>query len=284
MDKSRRQSLIIHTCIMLLLAPAFIFWTSCRSTTPHADSTQTFTFVQLCDPQLGFSDYEQDKTSLRQAVRQINTLNPDFVVLCGDMVNTADNRSYADFKDIMGGLAMPYYCVPGNHDVGNEPTAESLRNYRTTIGRDYFVHEHKGTAFVFINTQLIKQKVPAESDHQDAWLRENLRIAFEKGCPVFIVGHFPFYCQNADEPEAYMNLPLEKRTELLDLFAQYNVTAVLGGHTHRLILNNSQTLRRVNGATHSRNFDDRPLGFRLWHVNHSGLPDHQFVPLESPLP
>ncbi|HOK95583.1 MAG TPA: hypothetical protein PK052_01695 [Anaerohalosphaeraceae bacterium] len=58
---------------------------------------EPFAFVQLCDPQLGFSDYAQDQQSLRQAVEQINRLDADFAVICGDMVDNAVSRSIADF-------------------------------------------------------------------------------------------------------------------------------------------------------------------------------------------
>jgi len=42
-----------------------------------------FIFVQICDTQLGFGleGYGQDIKSFKQAVRQINELNPVFVVI-----------------------------------------------------------------------------------------------------------------------------------------------------------------------------------------------------------
>ncbi len=262
---------------MLLVCLAAICLVSCR-----AQPAKTFTFVQVCDPQLGFSEYEQDKASFRQAVRQINALRPDLVVICGDMVNTADDRSYTDFKAIANGLSMPYYCVPGNHDVGNEPTNASLQTYRQRLGRDYFVAEHKGVAFIFVNTQLWKTPVEGETEKQDVWLKESLKKAWAKGQQIFIVGHYPLFCKQADEPDEYMNLPKENRAELLTLFDRYQVAAVLGGHTHKLILNSYNTIQMVNGEATSRNLDSRPLGFRVWHVQEQVLPRHEFVALDQP--
>ena len=147
---NRMRSVFQRWVPMLLAgAAAMAGLTSCSFNPLTRGKSRSFTFVQLCDPQLGFSDYEGDKESLRQAVRQINALGPDFVVICGDMVNTATNSSYADFKVIVRAFTMPYYCVPGNHDVGNTPTAESLLNYRATIGEDYYAMEHKGISFTF---------------------------------------------------------------------------------------------------------------------------------------
>ncbi|MEN6308667.1 MAG: metallophosphoesterase [Anaerohalosphaeraceae bacterium] len=267
---------------VLLVSLAAMFLVSCRVQSSKVQPVEMFTLVQVCDTQLGFSEYEQDKASFRQAVRQINALRPDLVVICGDMVNTADDSSYTDFKEIAGGLSMPYYYVPGNHDVGNEPTPSSLQTYRQRLGRDYFVVEHKGAAFIFVNTQLWKNPVPDESEKQDAWLKESLQNASAKGQQLFIVGHCPLFCKRADELNEYMNLPKEKRAELLALFEQYKVSAVLGGHTHRLTVNQYNAIQMVNGETISKNLDNRPLGFRVWHVHNQAIPQHEFIPLDQP--
>ena len=75
-----------------------------------------FTFAQICDTQLGFSEYEQDMKAFQQAVRQINELKPSFVVICGDLVNEAGEKSFADFNQIKAGFQVPCYCASGNHD------------------------------------------------------------------------------------------------------------------------------------------------------------------------
>lgn len=269
---------------VLLVCVVVFFLASCQTDSVKVQPVEAFTFVQICDPQLGFSEYEQDKASFRQAVQQINALRPELVVICGDMVNTADDRSYADFKEIANGLSMPYYCVPGNHDVGNEPTTASLQVYRQRMGQDYFVVEHKGAAFIFVNTQLWKNPVEGETEKQDIWLKESLKAASAKGQLIFVVGHYPLFCKQADEPDEYMNLPKEKRIELLTLFEHYQVAAVLGGHTHKLTLNPYNAIQMVNSETTSKNLDDRPLGFRVWHVQDQASPRHEFVPLDRPRP
>jgi predicted MPP superfamily phosphohydrolase len=269
------------TKALVLFLIVVISLSSCASNLRISEEIESFTFVQVCDTQLGFSDYEQDMASFRQAVREINELDPDFVVICGDLVNTANDKSFSDFKKIKGSFQMPCYCVPGNHDIGNKPTSESLQYYRKTIGEDYFVVEHKGVTFIFVNTQLWKEPVQGESEKQDIWLKEKLKIATERGQQVFIVGHYPLFCREADEADEYMNLPLEKRTELLRLYDQYNVVAVLSGHTHRLTLNKYKDIQLVGAETISKNFDNRALGFRVWSVEDNLPPKHEFVPLNT---
>ena len=81
-----------------------------------------------------------------------------------------------------------------------------------------------------------------------------------------------------------MNLPSAKRMELLDLYEQYGVVAVLGGHAHRVIVNDYKGIQLVNGETTSRNFDKRPMGFRLWHIGDFRPFSHEFISLRTEIP
>ena len=242
---------------------------------------KTFTFVQVCDTQLGFGGYEHDVNSFKQAVKQVNALKPDFVLICGDLVNDANEKSFADFNKIKAGFTVPCYCVSGNHDIGNKPKRESLQYYRKVVGKDYYSYEHKEYTFVIVNTQLWKSPVEGESDKHDSWLKATLETAANKGSRIFVVGHYPLFLKEPDEGEEYMNLPLAKRKELLSLFEKRGVVAVLGGHTHTLIINDYKSIQLVNGETTSKNFDNRPLGFRLWYVGDESPFKHDFVPLEG---
>ncbi len=98
---------------------------------------------------------------------------------------------------------------------------------------------------------------------------------------TFVVGHIPLFLKKPDEAEEYMNLPLAKRKELLSLFEKRGVVAVLGGHTHRLLINEHERIQFVNGETTSKNFDKRPFGFRVWHVIDPRPFKHVFVSLDG---
>lgn len=248
-------------------------------------ATGAFTFVQVCDPQLGWGyGYANDLNSFKQAVSHINGLKPDLVVICGDMVDNFNTNSVADFQQAREGLIMPSYCAPGNHDVGNSPTVSRLESYRQAFGDDYFSFEHKGYTFVIVNTCLWKAPVAGVSEKQDEWLKQTLAAAHDKGNPVFVVGHHPFYLTSPGEAEEYYNLPPAKRTELLDLFVDFGVVAVLGGHRHLLVINEYQGIQLVNGETTCRHFDNSPLGFRLWSVDSPTSIRHEFRPLVPETP
>jgi predicted phosphodiesterase len=225
------------------------------------EALPAFRFAQLCDPQLGMGGYEHDVASFGQSVTSINALNPDFVVICGDLVNTADEKSFADFVRIKRGFSMPVYCAAGNHDVSDGP---SLARYRQRIGEDYYAVEHKGRMLVVVNTQLWKTPIAGESEKHDAWVRGTLERARDRKMPIIVAGHFPLYITEPNEAEEYFNLAPEKRAELLELFVHCGVVAYISGHAHRTVVNEYQGMELVSGPTTSKNFDEKPSGFTLW--------------------
>ncbi len=242
---------------------------------------EAFSFVQMCDTQLGMGGYEHDVATFKLAVKQINAMPVDFVVICGDLVQKADEKSFADFNSIRSGFTLPCYCAAGNHDVGGVPTAASLKNYRETIGEDYYSIEHKGYTVVVANTQLWKAEVPTESEQHHAWFKKTLETAKAKNSPVFVVVHYPLFLKTVDEDEAYFNLPVGKRREILDLCEKNGVVGFLAGHTHKQISNEYKGILLINGETTSKNFDKRPMGFRLWNVGADKSLEHSFVELEG---
>lgn len=244
---------------------------------------QAFRFVQICDTQLGFgaAGYEADVESFRQAVRQINQIKPDFAVICGDLVNAPTAEAFADFKKVLSEFKVPCYCAPGNHDVGGPPDRKKLAQYRQTIGKDYYSFEHRGYTFIVVNTQFWKSPVEPDASKHDSWFVQTLERAADNSSPAFVIGHHPLFLSDAGEKEAYFNIPPQRRKELLDLYLQHGVVAMLTGHTHRLCDNEHEGILLLSGETTSKNFDKRPLGFRLWEVDSPDSIRHSLVALEA---
>ncbi len=95
-----------------------------------------------------------------------------------------------------------------------------------------------------------------------------------------VVGHYPLFLKDPNEKEVYFNLPVAKRQEILKLCEENGVVAFLGGHTHKLVVNDYKGIQLVNGETTSKNFDKRPMGFRWWDVSSDSTLKHRFVELE----
>ncbi len=241
--------------------------------------TDSFSFVQLCDPQLGMGGYQHDIEAFQKAIERINAMDVDFAVICGDLVNHATDSSFADYIAIRDQLEIPFYEVPGNHDIGKDPTDSSLAYYRTTIGKDYYTLEHEGISFIFVNTQLWKSDAGVESALHDDWFKSTINSREMKE-RIVMVGHYPLFIKEPTEEENYSNLPPEKRTELLEILRKKDVAAYLSGHRHASVIHNHEGIHLVTGETTSRQFDERPLGFRKWTVLKDTV-THSFVNLET---
>ena len=75
---------IADVAIRLALFGAALFEPGSCSAKPLPQQ-ESFTFVQLCDPQLGMGGYEHDVETFTKVVERINELKPDFVAICGDL-------------------------------------------------------------------------------------------------------------------------------------------------------------------------------------------------------
>lgn len=202
-----------------------------------------FFFVQLSDTQFGFSnndvDFVQDTANAEFAVATVNRLKPAFVVVTGDLVNKpGDVAQLAEYRRIVGLIdpGIPVYHVSGNHDVENEPTPASLAAYRETIGPDRFTFRAGSLLGLVLNSTIIHSPthVADELAAQEQWLRGQLAGARPDGVRHLIVfQHHPAFLERADEPDQYFNLPLVRRTPLLDLLRSAGVQYVVAGHLHR---------------------------------------------------
>ena len=224
--------------------------------------------------------YDHDKKSFEQAVIKINDLHPDFVLICGDLINAPSDSTYIDFLKIRKKLAAPCFCIPGNHDMGNTPTNAAINYYRKIIGKDYYSFYKKGYYFIGVNTQLWKSSVEGETDKHDEWFKRTLIKLGKKNRPIIVFGHIPLYISDVEEKEGYSNLAPQKRKEILGLLKRNDVKVYLSGHSHTIIINDYKGIKLISGETTSKNFDKRPLGFRLWNLSSDSI-SHQFIPIEK---
>jgi len=73
-----------------------------------ASDQKTFGFVPMAE-------------NLARCVHSINslTMEPDIVLLSGDVTNNYSHAEAERAAEILGSLKCPYYLVPGNHDDRN---------------------------------------------------------------------------------------------------------------------------------------------------------------------
>lgn len=143
-------------------------------------------FIQMSDPQFGMftkdASFEHETVNFEFAIATANRLKPAFVVITGDLINKGgDAAQAAEFQRISAKLdpKIRLFSIPGNHDVGNEPTAESLALYRERFGKDYYSFRIGDIAGFVLNSNLEKgvKNVQAEAGKMEAWFRAELAKA-----------------------------------------------------------------------------------------------------------
>lgn len=190
-----------------------------------AFAAKPFRFALFSDTHIS-STNPQPSEDLRNAVNDVNALKDiDFVLVSGDVSNLGDTVSLKQARHMLEKLHIPYYVVPGNHDIRwSDPQAT---NFTTIFRADKFTFTHNGYRFIGFTTA-----PPAKSENgliqkEDIdWVKKVLENT-EKKMPVFAVTHYPLQTGDVDNWK-----------NMTDVLKQYNVIAVLGGHYHRNVLFN----------------------------------------------
>lgn len=254
----------------------------------RAEAAEPLFFIQLSDPQFGMcaanADVQQEAANFEFAIATANRLKPAFVVVTGDLVNTAGDTTQVDeYLRIAAKLdrSIPLYQLPGNHDIGNEPTAESIATYVARFGPDHYSFRCGPLMGLVLNSGLVQSAkgAPQEAGQQDAWLKAELEKAKQEGVRHAIVfQHHPWFTASIDEPAGYHNLPASKRRPYLDLFQQFGVTHVFAGHHHANATAKYDSLEIVTTGAIGKPLRNDVSGLRIVVVRDSGI-EHRFYHL-----
>jgi 3',5'-cyclic AMP phosphodiesterase CpdA len=232
-------------------------------------SSAPYFIIQVTDPQFGFIESNNGFTSetelYEKIVAAINRLNPELVVITGDLVNNKDDRSQIDeFKRITSKInpSVPVRITPGNHDIGTNPSQRDLDSYITDYGDYKFSLKIRNSSFIGLNSSLIKAGNSENEIIQYDWLRKELSDS-KKSEHIIVFCHYPFFIKSFDEPESYSNQSADARTKYFNLFDEFNVNAVYAGHLH---MNSSaqykNTLMITTGPA-GKPLGESPSGIRI---------------------
>jgi 3',5'-cyclic AMP phosphodiesterase CpdA len=177
----------------------------------------------------------------------IDATRPDLVINSGDIsFDGPTNRSDLEFaKELHDALPVPCRHLPGNHDVGDNPTAvgtapkqpateKERQNYLSVIGEDRWRFDAAGWTFIGLNSLIMNTGIESEAE-QFGWLASELgRI---NGRPVALFLHKPLYLNTPDDPEtaetAIRYVPQPRRRSLIEMFAAVDLRLVASGHVHQ---------------------------------------------------
>ncbi|HUR64817.1 MAG TPA: PQQ-binding-like beta-propeller repeat protein [Chitinophagaceae bacterium] len=197
-----------------------------------------FRFAFISDTHIGSPNGSAEE-DLRRTVRDINsTPGVAFVVLTGDITELGTNEELKLAKQILDGLKMDWYIIPGNHDSGWSESGGVM--FTTIFGNDKFSFEHEGIRFLGCASgpyvRMSDGHVPRDAVN---WLDAELKKT-TPGQPVIFLNHYP------------IDNGLDNWYEITDRLHQYNTWAILCGHGHANKAMNFEDIPGVMGRSNLR--------------------------------
>ena len=153
---------------------------------------QDWRFAVLSDAQFVARDPDSEiVANTRRALREIRESDAEFLVINGDLVDEAAPEDFALARRILDEELegeLPYYYVPGNHEVSEG----TLENFRDAFGETRRVVDHHGTRFILLDTARFSYRAGDWS--QLPLLREELDDAADDPAvtSVVVAQHVPF--------------------------------------------------------------------------------------------
>ncbi|WP_422006695.1 metallophosphoesterase family protein [Roseivirga pacifica] len=89
-------------------------------------------------------------------VKKLNLLQPEFVMSVGDLIEgyTTNeerlDREWEEFNGFIDQLQMPFFYVPGNHDITNKVMEDK---WKELYGKTYYSFVYQDVLFMCLNSE-----------------------------------------------------------------------------------------------------------------------------------
>lgn len=266
---------------LLLLSSLFLLPIS----TIAQSKIKPFFIIQLTDPQMGFisgnQGVDEEIELYTKAVKFVNKVKPKFVVITGDFVNNrTDTLQINAFKQITSTIKkkIPVYLIPGNHDISQKPTKQSIDFYNHYYDSDRFDFVYKNVQMIGINSCFINSNIEEETS-QFEWLKQTLDQN-PKGLRRIVFSHHPFFTKNIEEKDSYSNISQPKRNLYMDLFNNNNVKFVFAGHYHNNSEGSYKNVKMITTSAVGKQLGKAKPGFRIIKVYPDSI-SHEYIELDN---
>ena len=185
--------------------------------------------------------------NFNRLAEHIDASRPDLVVNSGDLAFDAptspDDLAFA--RELHDALPVPCRYLPGNHDIGDNPTefgpapskqvTEAARQaFIARFGEDHWRFDAAGWCLIGLNSLVMNSALACEAEQLD-WLAAEL--ARTKGRPVALFLHKPLFLDTPDDAElentAIRYVPMPARIHLLDILSGCDLRLIASGHLHQ---------------------------------------------------
>lgn len=185
---------------------------------------EKFVFAVIGDtrPPYGSSSFKNFDDQLQR----ITSFKPALLINLGDLIygygGQATDDAWSAYDSIIARFRLPYYQVPGNHDIFSMKAQEE---YRRQFKKLYYSFDTAGCHFIMLdNTEDAQWGLIGHE--QLNWLEKDL--ASSRSQHIFVFMHLPSWEQVCVGKEHF----LIWKDRLHPLFRRSNVKAVFAGHIH----------------------------------------------------
>ena len=125
--------------------------------------------AHISDLHVSDSDFNED--IFLEAVDEINALNPDFIILTGDLTNKGYYKQFVRAKELLALFEHPLFIIPGNHDARNL----GLETFEELIGElSWKLSKDDEFVVIGLNSALSDLNEGAIGKPQQLWLDHQL--------------------------------------------------------------------------------------------------------------
>ncbi|TCM69980.1 3',5'-cyclic AMP phosphodiesterase CpdA [Acinetobacter calcoaceticus] len=176
-----------------------------------------------------------EKTACIEAIQRFCLRHkPEVVVVSGDLTQRARFREFYACKQFLESLEVPYFVVPGNHDIPLyhlwKRVFRPFGYYQLFFGP--LEHNFETAHFYFIGLNTIRPRFHTKgsiSERQIEQVDQTLRQAPQNKLKI-IVSHQPFYTERHDHHHI-KDCPVLAETALQQ-WGRHQLFALLHGHLH----------------------------------------------------
>lgn len=190
-------------------------------------------FAHISDLHFG----RHDPRIVQRLKEILQSLEPDLVVISGDLTQRARSEEYRAGRDFLRSLALPYFVIPGNHDISAFNLVERFgypwRKWYRYIGSELEPERSEiGYRVAGINTARRLGGLFNWSRGRISMLQSNrVKRLFAGGDAdklQIVAAHHPFWL-----PDLYEHRHLiGGRDGAVTVFRQAGVDLILSGHVH----------------------------------------------------
>ena len=157
-----------------------------------------------------------------KGVEKINLVMPEFVMCVGDLISgyTTDtaiiSQQWDEVNQIISGLKMPFFYLPGNHDITNDVMQ---KEWEKRYGKRYYSFNYKNVLFLVLDSNDDKDHnlTREQTDFVLKTLKENGDVRW-----TFLFMHHPIWTYDTGGQFEEIQTALQNRKH-----------TVIAGHEHR---------------------------------------------------